>query len=217
MVNAAMATGVARGGSSELATARRRRIDEDERTRRHTREDLATESNEFNLEQARTGAKRADTDYARSEEDFAQRQKEEGFSDLAYALDKGVDPRTAMQQFNASGELKLNDLQFDRESGALSITDSDGETADFENTSQFLAGMGIQTERADPVKLGKDDRLVDPGTGKEVVSAVQDAKPGDQLIKVGDALYDKLKKEWILPPSADIWRPLLVPVIISLG
>lgn len=191
--------GISQGFQSGLDSARYRRLEEQEIKRRRQREDMETEAFEFELDRARKGAEREDEIYARNLDDLERRNQEEGFFDFANALNQGVDPQVAMRQFNKAGSLRLEEVQFDQT--GLTIRDSDGEIEHFDNPNQMLAAFGIQPGQAEPIKLGKDDRLVTAG-GEEIVGAAEGSQePGKNLVKVGDALYDSENEKWITPPA----------------
>ncbi len=201
MANAYASAGQAGGFPVGLESARRRRLEEEARERALKRDDLQMEGMEFDLSRAKVGAERADQAYARNMDELQKRNQEEGVSDFVNALNAGVDPNIAMERFNSTGELKLAQVNYDPDKG-LMLVDSEGEQMEFESPNQFAAAMGLPPgEQPEPIKLGKDDRLVTP-QGETIVDADKPAA-GQNLMKVGDVLYDLEKGEWITPPTED--------------
>jgi hypothetical protein len=144
-------------------------VDED-RPRDVAAQELGLESARFGMDRQRTEASRSDERYAMDQQEFQRRSQQEGVADFVNALGAGVDLPYAINRFNERGEWKIDPAksQFNQETGTYRFVDNEGET--FEGTAeQFAAAMGVQMTQPEPMKLGKDDRLVDPGTGREIV------------------------------------------------
>lgn len=127
------------------------------------------------LARAGTLEGRADTQWDQGQED---RQREldqvqntmqnEGLREFVGVLRNGGDPSYAVRRFNRQGKLGIRPetFQYDPRSKRVKFTDSDGD--EFDGTLDELAALAGEVPQ-DLVKLGKDDRLVDPRTGREVV------------------------------------------------
>jgi hypothetical protein len=172
----------ARRANSPEEIDRRRRLDE----LQLKGAELNVESGRFGLDQARRGAEISaeDRKRGRMREDFqfdrdqttaardddaykrVQRQMEsEGLPQLFAMLESGVDPDLARERFNQVGGHRLERVDFNRETGMIRLVDDEGEGAEFPLEQWRRA---YPTASAEPIKLGKDDRLVTPG-GEEIV------------------------------------------------
>jgi hypothetical protein len=168
---------------------------------------------DLSLSEARKQAKRGDYLWARSQEDAAKKMREEGLHDLLTALERGADPAQAEQAFNSSGELKIvpGSLRYDPESRRLQFRGPQGNQ--FDGSIDQLKAIFVPP--AAPIKLGENDRLIDPVTRKEVVPPTKRPGRGDDttkwnrqtasdkaadVVRQGLGLkYDSALQQWSIP------------------
>lgn len=145
-----------------LLTRKRDEMEHDE-DRAHT-----TMTRDFSLAQAKTAASRQDHLWAQNQRDTVNKMREEGLHDLATSLRKGVAPAVIEQEFNARGEFKIQpgSLKHDPATGTVEFSGPQGGV--FKGTVEQLEALSMHAAPA-PVKLGANDRLIDPTTKKEIV------------------------------------------------
>lgn len=150
---------------------RNRDEQEHEQDRAHT-----LKTRDFSLRESQKAAARQDHLWARNQQEASNRMRQEGMEDLLNALEKGVDPRLIEQEFNARGEFKVKpgSLQYDPATGNLSLTGPDG--GQFNGPIDQLRSLFVK--QAAPVKLGANDRLVNPKTGAEVAAPSSSSSNG---------------------------------------
>jgi hypothetical protein len=144
---------------------------DDDRSRQVEAADLSLESARFGLDRQRVGAQREDDAYER----VHRSMQSEGLPELFANLAAGTNPDLALSRFNEVGEKKLTALDYDQASGMVRLVDDEGESQS--HTLQEWQRV-YPTPAAEPIKLGKDDRLVDPGTGRELVGPSAGAGSG---------------------------------------
>lgn len=118
------------------------------------------------------------TTFQQGQEDRQKQIQAEGVHDFAKALIDGADPNYALQRFNQTGVVKIDPATFklDPTTKQVSFTDNRGKS--FNGTLEQLgkiAGVVAPT----PIKLGKDDRLIDPVTHQQVVGPSEEPADAD--------------------------------------
>ncbi len=110
---------------------------------------------------------RVDFEWSRSRDVAAKKMREEGMDRLLSSLRRGADPAMAEREFNTGGELQIvpGSLRYDPATGNVSFAGPGGNK--FDGPIDQLEA--IFSEPAAPMKLGANDRIVDPSTGKDII------------------------------------------------
>lgn len=161
--------------TGRLTLDRLRRADErepDEIARTRERED-------FELNRARTQAEREDINATRADEEYARVREQmaaEGLPEIFSGLRAGVDPNLLLRRFNQTGSKKLRGIGYDPATGNVRLEDEDGEVAEHP-LDQWMTAYPMPADAL--VKLGENDRLVNPRTGDTVIGATGGGADGE--------------------------------------
>lgn len=133
---------------------------------------------DLGLEHAKNREQREQDEHQRRMAALRRQAETEGTGRFIDVLDQTGNIGLAIEQYNRYGESKIlpETVQFDQKTGRLSFKESDGDT--FDGTLNDLKAVyGRVAKPAEPIKLGKGDRLVmpdDKGGYREVVGPVKD-------------------------------------------
>lgn len=151
-----------------LASARRAYEQEPEdRRRRMEREDF--DFSRKKVDAARTDRDRADADAAAAAEHFPY---------LFAGIEDGIDPNLLLRRFNEQSPRKLAGIDYDRATGMVTLEDDEGEVVSHP-LEQWRKAYPLPERELQ--KLGKDDRLVDPKTGRTVVGPASETSSGRDI------------------------------------
>lgn len=149
----------------------------EDRTRAMSQEDA-------DIARTRTLRGREDTEWQQQQREYDQLQEQaraEGMQQLIQKLQNGADPNMALREFNRSGEWRINPstFRYDPTTGGVEFVDHEGERFTG-SIDELAASFGLIGEAApEPVRLGKDDRLVNPRSGETIVGPSAGGTAGD--------------------------------------
>jgi hypothetical protein len=162
-------------GQLGLESARRSAgREEEEITRRRGREDLDTEARQFDLSRSRTQAGREDAGHAQNQQSVATA----GFSSLFSGIKEGVSQPLLLQRFNdrVPPEMEVAEIEHNPDDDTYTLVSASGHRSAAASIDDWLKAYPMPAGELE--KLGKDDRLVDPQTGRTVVGAADGGDGG---------------------------------------
>jgi hypothetical protein len=159
-------------GDLNLASARRREAyAAPDREHELATRDTQEQRDRFSLSRDRTEAGQQDADRNLDQDT----QTSSNLAGIFYGLKQGMDPDMLRERFNSLSPKKLDEITYDAATGIVSITDQDGEERSGP-LEQFMQVYPVPKEEL--IKLGKDDRLIDPRTRQTVVAPAGDTGDG---------------------------------------